>query len=427
MNKKITNILILLFFIISSDAYCQESNIYIRINNQEKNEIQNKIDLIEKAHKQENPQLLKEDLSPKFNSAGHAMPLALNAVLSQMFEQLPKGNFKILHASKKEDNSFTVDLQISPFKIPLIIDLDKDFKIVRFDVLQDKIGTTQDANNEYLINDEHLVLPFHLIDGFIFIDGQVGTKKGKFMFDTGNPFGIFLNNNLLNLDTNNFLTEGAAGSGQKLKLYQSKIGNIKIGNKIEFINVNEVVHSDFSFIEKGITSDFLGFIGFEFIKNYEFVIDYDSQVIDLYLLDKKGNASNNKYHKNDIVTTLNFTTPSDEQIPVVEFNIANERIYSSFDTGDKGHLELTDKLISKLKENGNLKVYKKNIWYGHYAEGNEAYILKGLTYNSTALHDLENYSLLLSDKAKLGFGYQFLKNYITIWNYKKKTITLLKR
>ena len=64
MNKKITNILILLFFIISSDTYCQESNIYIRINNQEKNEIQNKIDLIEKAHKQENPQLLKEEDMP---------------------------------------------------------------------------------------------------------------------------------------------------------------------------------------------------------------------------------------------------------------------------------------------------------------------------------------------------------------------------
>ncbi len=427
MNKKITNILILLFLIIFSGAYCQESNIYLGINNQEKNEIQNKIDFIEKALKQENPQLLKEDFSPKFNSGGLTMPLALNAILPQMFEQLPKGNFKILHASKKEDNSFTVDLQISPFKIPLIIDLDKDFKIVRFDILQDKTGTIQDVNNEYLINDEHLVLPFHLIDGFIFIDGQVGTKKGKFMFDTGTPFGIFLNNNLLNLDTNSFLTEGASGSGQKLKLYQSKIDNIKIGNKIEFINANEVVHSDFSFIEKGITSDFLGFIGFDFIKNYEFVIDYDSQVIDLYLLDKKGNASNNKYHKNDIVTILNFTTPSDEQIPVVEFNIANERIYSSFDTGYQGHLELTDKLKSKLKENGNLKVYKKNIWYGQYAEGRETYILKGLTYNSTVLHDLKNYSLSLSDKAKLDFGYQSLKNYITIWNYKKKTITLLKR
>ena len=195
-----------------------------------------------------------------------------------MFQQLPKGNFKVNKISKLSEEIFSIEIFIMPHHIPLVIELDNDFFIASLNVLNEQKKSNQlDASDNYRIEQEHIILPFSVIDGYIIIDGKVGEINGKFMLDTGNPFGVFLNNNYIILDTNNFFTSGSAGSGQNLELFKSPVKNISVSDKFEFNNLTSVVHADFGFIERGITKNFLGFIGFEFLENYESVIDYNLQ------------------------------------------------------------------------------------------------------------------------------------------------------
>jgi hypothetical protein len=52
------------------------------------------------------------------------------------------------------------------------------------------------------------VFPFHLVNGYILVEAKVNNIKGKFVFDTGTPLNFMLNNNLIPLDKDTFLTTG---------------------------------------------------------------------------------------------------------------------------------------------------------------------------------------------------------------------------
>ncbi|MEI6270311.1 MAG: hypothetical protein WCP01_15655 [Methylococcaceae bacterium] len=53
--------------------------------------------------------------------------------------------------------------------------------------------------------------------------------------------------------------------------------------------------------------------------------------------------------------------------------------------------------------------------------------IKKLRFENQALEDIHHVQLEIGKKNKIGMGYQFLKNYVSVWNYKNQTITLLKR
>ena len=53
--------------------------------------------------------------------------------------------------------------------------------------------------------------------------------------------------------------------------------------------------------------------------------------------------------------------------------------------------------------------------------------IKKLRFENQALEDIHHVQLEIGKENKIGMGYQFLKNYVSAWNYKDKTITLLKR
>ncbi len=53
---------------------------------------------------------------------------------------------------------------------------------------------------------------------------------------------------------------------------------------------------------------------------------------------------------------------------------------------------------------------------------------KRLVYNgmAQALHDARNLDFKTGSKNRLGLGYHFLKNYISVWDYSRRTLTLLR-
>ena len=180
-------------------------------------------------------------------------------------------------------------------------------------------------------------------------------------------------------------------------------------------------------MEQGLVEGFLGTVGHGFNRNYLFVIDYDTQIIDFYSLNQDDETLADNLPPEQVVVILKFEpTDAEGNMPAVEFTIGNIPILGVFDTGDHGTLTLTETLKTQLDQAGYLVTDDQDFLYGTY----EPYLqgtLKKLQYGDQPLVDLHNLRLEIGDENQLVLGYQFLKNYVTAWNYQDQTITLLKR
>lgn len=274
---------------------------------------------------------------------------------------------------------------------------------------------------------QYFVLPFHLIDGFILIDVTINDKEGKLMFDTGTPFSYFLNNNKVNLDKHNKIAEGQAGSGQKIVLFKSdSLLSIEFNDRLSFSEQGSV-HADFGFVEKGITPEFFGFIGYGFFKDYEFILDYDNQVIEFFRIDEKGNSpEKTKKTPDNIVGMIDFENDKNVNIPEFQMQIGSTQIPAYFDTGDQGDLTLTSDTKKAFNEKKLIVENKYPAWYGEYVEGKSTFNLKESQIQGIPIMKVKNLNIDEGEN-KANLGYQFLKLYKTVWNFKTKTIMLLER
>ena len=81
---------------------------------------------------------------------------------------------------------------------------------------------------------------------------------------------------------------------------------------------------------------------------------------------------------------------------------------------------------TRLEQEGTLSVEEKNQLYEPHEPALYCTINK-LRFENQALEDIHHVQLEIGKENKIGMGYQFLKNYVSVWNYKNQTITLLKR
>ena len=282
-------------------------------------------------------------------------------------------------------------------------------------------------STNYSDNKLDFTLPFHLIDGYIFIDGQVNGKKGKFMFDTGTPFDFFLNHHFVPLAKDKYLSEGHAASGQFIVLHtQNRAVSIKLADQIQLDGLKSIPHSNFDFIQNNVVDKFLGMAGHGFNKNYLFIINYDEQTIDFHAFDQTGNVRRDAVEKDKIIVTLPFIATGGGKTPELDFFIGHEKIAVFFDTGNLGSLTLTQAMKTRLEQEGTLSVEEKNQLYEPHEPALYCTINK-LRFENQALEDIHHVQLEIGKENKIGMGYQFLKNYVSVWNYKNQTITLLKR
>jgi hypothetical protein len=100
-------------------------------------------------------------------------------------------------------------------------------------------------------------------------------------------------------------------------------------------------------------------------------------------------------------------------LPVATLEVDGIPIEAAFDTGAPGDLELTAPTRLALEHAGRLKCNENDC------------SLNGLAYQGSALTSsvprIKN-----GGKDSLKAGYNFLKHYRSVWNFRKQTITLIK-
>jgi hypothetical protein len=343
--------------------------------------------------------------------------------LTQLFHLLPKGTLSLEKVIQKDKNNYVAISQIKPFGIPVSFYFNNKIELKDVSISNDY---NINFSNDFVLEDTILKFPFHLINGYILVEGEVNNIKGKFMFDTGTPFGFMLNKNYTKIKTEEIIHSGSANSGQVFDIYLNTIDTITIANQVFYQDVPNITLADFSFIEKGITSDFLGFIGYEFIKNYEVILDYDHQLITLYKIDSLGNTLMPYKLSNELLTIIN--TKPDRHLPTALIKFGKTEILGHFDTGNPGTISLNDTTKNKFLQEGILEQFEGKYRHGQILEATDyAYNMNNVNYKGVSLKYLNNFIIDNNEKNHFGFGYQFLKNYLTVWNFTKEEIGLYER
>lgn len=285
------------------------------------------------------------------------------------------------------------------------------------------------GEDRYLADRPQFTLPFHVFNGHMLIDGAVNGVAGKFLFDTGTEFPFFLNNHFLALSKDHLLGRGHAGSGQEMVLYtqDAPLQTIELAGQIHFENVAAPIHTDWGFFEQAYSlSSFLGSLGHGFNQNYIFVIDYEAQTIVFHAYNEDAQLLAHVIDPARVIATFAFTaTGVDGKMPEITLRIGHEDIGAYFDTGNQGSLELTEATKNALLSQGYLRLESSEYLYGTHEPHIRA-TLKGLHHGHQRLQDGRNLLFQTGSQNRLGLGYQFLKNYITVWDYKHQRLTLLR-
>ena len=352
-------------------------------------------------------------------------------LLVQMFTEypFPIENYKIINENKTEKNT------------ELIIEIkrkDKPAKNFKFTVNEKNqllsiglfvidINETKVEVPKKIIDTKFFKTDFKLVDGIIIVEANLNNEVHNFIFDTGSP-QLVLNRSVIDTTSDkNISVKGVAFQGKLNDISMTKIDKFQFGlfNEENF----SAIALDLPLISKEIDMEIAGLIGYNEIKDYEIVIDYENKEMYGFKLDNKGEVLK-KIHLGNKNRIIDFEMI--QHLPIVKVSDLNRNIYDfAIDSGAAINLidqKLQESMKHYYKKTGvdtlrSVENQQKEIEIG------EIFRMKVGNYwfenMRTTFSDLSSFSNEYDLKIDGIIGYEFLhQNKIAI-NYKKKKIYLL--
>jgi len=286
-----------------------------------------------------------------------------------------------------------------------------------------------------ILHGDSVVFPLTLVDAFPFVSVEVNGIQGKFMFDTGLNSAIDINDNAIHLPGKKPLKKGQVGSGQSfIQNINDTIAEVKFKNGLTYRNLLNIPSANYDFLQNNITQECIGYMGYHFFDGYLFKLDYLKRKLTFYKITEKRKLSKDFLKGEKVLAILNFEIRRLPNHPLVHVKIGNSDLLGSFDTGQYGLLQLAEKTEKELKDkslviptgidghndpqlnvsqiliNGKFKTSLKGIY--PYTFEQTAPFRKGMEIRE------ENY---------ICFGYRFLEQYKTVWDYESKRIYVLEK
>lgn len=277
-----------------------------------------------------------------------------------------------------------------------------------------------------------VVFPITIINAYPFISGTVNGVEGKFMFDTGNQVSISLNDNFIKLPNKKLKGNGLAASGQSFKTNVSDtIREIKFANGITYRNLENIISGNYDFLQKYITPDCIGYVGYNFFNGYLFKLDYFQRKITFYKTSAERSISQDFLLNEKVLAIIDFEIRKSPNDPLVKLKIGNIDVLGAFDTGQYGSLQLDSISGYKLKSKGYVTnsgtdsggdtlLNVKNITIGKFKTD-----LKGIEFANLEDTQIVRNALGITEPNILDIGYRFFSQYKTVWDYTNKKIYIL--
>jgi hypothetical protein len=281
---------------------------------------------------------------------------------------------------------------------------------------------------------DSISFPITIVNTFPFITGEVNGIKGKLMFDTGNQNALDINNNIVPLASQTEKGNGQVGSGQKFTKYTNyNIEDVKLVNGLRFQNLKEIPSGNYDFLQKNITPDCTGYIGYDFFKGYLFKLDYTKRKITFYRNTPNRKSTKDFLNGEDVLAVLNFETRRLPNHPMIKVKVDDVEMLASFDTGgSNGGLEISGKDAQKLMKRKKLLPYGKDGYDDELVSLYEVELapklstdLIGIYKESADDNSHVRKALEISEQNFLTLAYRFLAQYKTVWDYDNKKIYVL--
>jgi len=206
------------------------------------------------------------------------------------------------------------------------------------------------------------------------------------------------------------------------------IARVDLGDQVGLVDVRDVIHTNWGFLSEayGVPA-FLGSIGHAFNRNYLFVIDYDLQTIAFHEFGHEETALADAVGSGGRVIAMPFTPVGvGGKMPEIELRVGDRTITASFDTGSAGSLELTDEMRDDLQQRGHLTLTATDFAYGMRSP-REVASLVDVGFGAQALPSLYPLGFSSGTRNHIVLGYHFLQDFISVWDHKRRTITLIER
>ncbi len=297
-----------------------------------------------------------------------------------------------------------------------------------------QLSTEQIYEHIPVLHGDSIVFPITMINAYPFISVEVNGIKGKLMFDNGTEAALNLNDNLLNLKIKKN-GKGNFGSGQTFdENITDTIAEVTFTNGLTYRNLLNIKSANIDFLQRNITPDIMGFIGYNFFKGYILKLDYLRRKITLYKNTAQRAASKDFLNGERVLAVINFELRSRPNIPLVHVTIGGMDVLAAFDTGQYGLVQLEENTEKKLKAkglvvSGGIDGYGDELINLHdiVIDGTFKTSISGTPAISLKSTELFRKPLQIHEPSFMCFGYRFLDQYKTVWNYEEKKIYILEK
>lgn len=265
-------------------------------------------------------------------------------------------------------------------------------------------------------------LPITIHEGYPLIAGEVNGKHGRFMLDTGSPFGFFINSRFAPVTVGPEVGRGQAGSGQAIVVHQGHgVTSLTLGGSgsrevqpAEPSKASGIMSADFAFLQEGLVPDFLGFIGAPWLSSFVFSLRYEPAQ---WLLTGTGADAQRLLEGSERVALVRFEG-KEGPLPYATFQVDGVDIRVRFDTGTPGGLQLTPEFKARLERTGAL----------HCREDAKPAprlqcVLRGLRYGPAEL-TLDAIATNTGADNRITLGTALLGRYVSVWNLSASTLDL---
>lgn len=273
------------------------------------------------------------------------------------------------------------------------------------------------------ITPEYMQIEFEMIGKLIYISAEVDGIQGGFILDTGAP-GLVLN-------SKHFKPEVASASlGFEGVTGGASAGGTYFVGQFDWLDLQirnfETETLDLAHLEKRKKREILGLMGNEIFKGYEMEIDYEKQVIHLYLLNKDGERLSRKHKRPAYKGSTDFRLR--RNIPVITAYLGATPLAFVLDTGSELTIlrdDAKDAIARNFIPGARLRLAST----GDREASVETGKLENLSLGSkvwkplqTLLVDMSGASKAYSGKLDGILGYEFLSSQRVSLNYVSREI-----
>ena len=376
-------------------------------------------------------QSLDNYLSDDFTIAGQKGEMA-RLILSKLFSQLGDSvkSFNEIKQNKIENELelvYDIDYKKMGLKESTFIfdenNMLKDLKLFKIEVK--KMNKQLELGKS---KNDIIEIPFTMAGNLIAVEVLLNGEKRKFLLDSGSPKVILNSKYITKKDTTSRKTitssKGVNGNISGMDIIQ--VNELDF-NGIKFDN-QEVITLDLSHLEESLETDFYGLIGYELIKDYDIIFDYEKHVLTLI-----NPAIFEKYKNENLSAASLEHIPFDLEghIPVVKSKVGSSTLSFGIDCGAESNL-ISDKLFEQLKEHTkHIEVDELIGAENKPKEANKGEILETHIGNKT----FKNLPTIFSDIDHLNegykmdidglFGYEVLNKQKTLISYERKEMIFI--